>query len=173
MTCASCVARVEEALNSVPGVITANVNLASEKATVEYVEGTEIADLRRAVKDAGYELGTEAETLEDITTASQRETHRIRNRFILAVVLASIIMALMWTPSFTGKLYLLWVLATPVQFWAGWRFYRGMWGALKHRTADMNTLIVIGTSAAYFYSVIAMLFPAIFTAGGLEAHAGR
>ena len=72
---------------AVPGVISANVNLASEKATVEYIEGTEIASLRRAVKEAGYELGSEAETLEDVTTASQREIRRIRNRFILAAVL--------------------------------------------------------------------------------------
>ncbi len=170
MTCASCVARVEQALAGIPGVVSANVNLASEKATVEYVEGTEIADLRRAVKDAGYELGAEAETLEDVTTASQREIKKVRNRFILAVVLAAAIMALMWTPAFTGKPYLLWALATPVQFWAGLRFYRGTWGALKHRTADMNTLIAVGTSAAYFYSVVAVLFPTLFTAGGLEVH---
>jgi Cu+-exporting ATPase len=170
MTCASCVARVEEALKSVPGVVAASVNLASEKATVEYVEETEIADLRRAVKDAGYELGAEAETLEDVTTAAQREIKTVRDRFIVAVVLAAVIMALMWLPSFAGKLYLLWVLATPVQFWAGWRFYRGAWGALKHKTADMNTLIAVGTSAAYFYSVVAVLFPTIFTGGGLEAH---
>ena len=170
MTCASCVARVEEALKSVPGVVTVSVNLASEKATVEYIEGTEIADLRRAVKDAGYELGAEAETLEDVTTASQREIKAVMSRFIVAVALAAIIMALMWVPAFTGKLYLLWVLATPVQFWAGLRFYRGTWGALRHKTADMNTLIAVGTSAAYFYSVVAVLFPTIFTAGGLEAH---
>jgi len=168
MTCASCVTRVEQALSGVPGVISANVNLASEKATVEYIEGTEAADLRRAVKDAGYELGSEAETLEDVTTASQREIRNIRNRFILAAVLAGAIMALMWTPYFIGKLYLLWALATPVQFWAGWRFYRGAWGALKHRTADMNTLIAVGTSAAYFYSMVAVLFPGLFAAGGLE-----
>ena len=74
----------------------------------------------------------------------------------------------MWTPSFAGKPYLLWALATPVQFWAGWRFYRGAWGALRHRTADMNTLIAVGTSAAYLYSVVAVLFPGLFTAGGLE-----
>ncbi len=170
MTCASCVARVEEALNSVPGVVSVNVNLASEKATVEYIEGTEVVDMRQAVKDAGYELGTEAETLEDVATASQREINNVRNRFILAVVLAGAIMALMWMPFFTGKPYLLWALATPVQFWAGLRFYRGAWGALKHRTADMNTLIAVGTSAAYFYSVVAVLFPALFTAGGLEAN---
>ena len=170
MTCAACVSRVEEALSGVPGVVSANVNLASEKATVEYLDGTEFADLRRVVKEAGYELGPEAETLEDVSTAARRETRAVRNRLILAAALAIPIFILMWVPDFAGKVYLLWALATPVQFWAGWRFYRGMWGALKHRTADMNTLIAVGTSAAYFYSVIAVLFPELFTAGGLEAH---
>ena len=168
MTCASCVSRVEQALSSVPGVISANVNLASEKATVEYIEGTELAELRWAVKEAGYELGSEAGTLEDVTTAALREIQATKKRFILAAILASIIMALMWTPFFMGKPYLLWALATPVQFWAGWRFYRGTWGALKHRTADMNTLIAVGTSAAYLYSMVAVLFPGLFATGGLE-----
>ena len=168
MTCAACVARVEEALSSVPGVVSASVNLASEKATVEYTEGTSLADLKQAVKDAGYELGSEAETLEDVTAASQRELRSIRNRFIAAAILAASIMALMWVPSFAGKPYLLWALATPVQFWAGWRFYRGAWGALKHKTADMNTLVAVGTSAAYFYSMIAVLFPGLFAAAEVE-----
>jgi P-type Cu+ transporter len=167
MTCASCVARVEEALKSVPGVVTVAVNLASEKVTVEYLDNVAEADLRRAVKDAGYELGGEAETLEDVTTASRREMINVRNRFIFAVTLAVIIMTLMWTPDFPGKPYLLWALATPVQFWAGWRFYRGAWGALKHRTTDMNTLIAVGTSAAYFYSAVAVLFPSLLTIGGM------
>ena len=169
MTCASCVARVEQALATVPGVISANVNLASEKATVEYMEGTEIASLRQAVREAGYELGSEVETLEDVITASRREIRNIRNRFILAAVLAGTIMALMWTPDFLGKSYLLWALATPVQFWAGLRFYRGAWGALRHRTADMNTLIAVGTSAAYFYSVVAVLAPGLFATAGRSA----
>ena len=168
MTCASCVTRVEVALSSVPGVISASVNLASEKATVEYTDGTDVSDLRRAVKDAGYELGPETERLEDVNVAAQRELRGIRNRFIFAAVLASSIMALMWAPLFAGKPYLLWVLATPVQFWAGWRFYRGAWGALRHRTADMNTLVAVGTSAAYFYSMIAVLFPTLFAASGVE-----
>jgi Cu+-exporting ATPase len=170
MICASCVNRVEQALSSVSGVIFANVNLASEKATIEYVEGTEIADLRRAVKEAGYELGSEAETLEDVTTAAQKEIRIVRNRFIFAAILGLTIMALMWTPVFVGKPYLLWALATPVQFWAGWRFYRGTWGSLRHRTADMNTLIAVGTSAAYLYSMVAVLAPGLFTADGLGPH---
>jgi len=168
MTCASCVARVEKALSGIPGVVSATVNLASEKATVEYIEGVRVADLRQTVKEAGYELGPETETLEDVTTAAQREIRTVRNRFIFAAVFAFLIMALGWGPSFTGKSYLLWTLATPVQFWAGWRFYRGAWGALKHKTADMNTLIAVGISAAYLYSMTAVLFPALFAAAGVE-----
>ncbi len=168
MTCASCIARVEKALLSVPGVISSSVNLASEKATVEYVEGTELADLKRAVKEAGYGLGPEAETLEDVTTAARRESRVVRNRFILAITFGALILVLGFGPSFIGKPYLLWALATPVQFWAGWRFYRGAWGALKHRTTDMNTLIAVGTSAAYLYSVVAILFPGLFVAAGRE-----
>ncbi|MFW6102102.1 MAG: heavy metal translocating P-type ATPase [Chloroflexota bacterium] len=170
MTCASCVARVEEALSSVPGVITANVNLASEKATVEYLEGTGLADMRRAVRDAGYELGPEAQAVEDVTTAAQREIRSIRNRFIIAAILTASIMALSWSPSFVGKSYLLWALATPVQFWAGLQFYRGAWGALKHKTSDMNTLIAVGTSVAYFYSMAVVLFPSLFTTAVVEPH---
>ena len=170
MTCASCVARVEEALSSVPGVISASVNLASEKATVEYLEGTELADLRRAVKDAGYELGPEVQALEDVTTAARREIRALRNRFIVAAILAASIMVLGFIPSFAGQPYLLWALATPVQFWSGWRFYRGAWGALKHKTSDMNTLIAVGTSVAYFYSLTAVVFPSLFATGVLEPH---
>jgi Cu+-exporting ATPase len=170
MTCASCVARVENALSAVPGVISVNVNLASEKATVEYTDDMRVADLQKAVSDAGYELGPEAETLEDVTSASQRELRVVRNRFIAAVILGALIMVLGFIPAvmrqpFTP--YILWALATPVQFWAGWRFYKGMWGALRHRTADMNTLIAVGTSAAYLYSVVAVLFPSLFTSAGL------
>ncbi|MFC2034339.1 heavy metal translocating P-type ATPase [Chloroflexota bacterium] len=168
MTCAACVSRVEEALSSVSGVISANVNLASEKATVEYIEGTEIADLKSAVKEAGYQLGSEAETLQDITTASQHEINALKKRLILAAILSLSIMILMWIPAFTGKAYLLWLMATPVQFWAGWRFYQGALGASRHKTTDMNTLIAVGTSAAYLYSVVAVLFPVIFTVGEIE-----
>ncbi len=168
MTCASCVARVEDALSGVPGVISASVNLASEKATVEYTEDVKFTDLRQAVKEAGYELGAETEILEDITSASQREIRNIRNRFIFAAVIAVSIMALGWGPSFIGKPYLMWLLATPVQFWAGLRFYRGAWGALRHKTADMNTLIALGTSAAYLYSMMAVLFPNLFATAEIE-----
>jgi P-type Cu+ transporter len=169
MTCASCVARVEDALAGVPGVVSVAVNLASEKVTVEYAEGTDLAAMYRAVDDAGYKLGAEAQTLADVSNATRRELAAIRDRFLVSAALAGSIMLIMWlTPDFTLKPYLLWALATPVQFWAGWRFYRGAWGALKHRTADMNTLIATGTSAAYFYSALAVVRPQLFSGAEVE-----
>ena len=169
MHCAVCVGRVEKALNETPGVISAGVNLASENATIEYVEGTELSTLKKAVKDAGFEPGSIAEKPEDVTASAARRTRALRNRLLTAAVLSLMIMVLsMFIPSFTGKPYLLWVLATPVQFWAGLTFYKGAWGALKHKTTDMNTLIAVGTSAAYFYSVVAVLFPGAFISGVIE-----
>lgn len=165
MMCASCVARVEKALQSIPGVFSANVNLASEKATVEYIDESIIPKLRRAVADAGYELGDEVRGLDEVVFASQHEITELRNKFVFALIIALTIMVLNMVPSldFLFKPYLLWILATPVQFWTGLRFYKGAWNATRHRTADMNTLIAIGTSAAYFYSVAAVLFPEFFT----------
>lgn len=168
MTCASCVARVEKALSEVPGVVSAAVNLASEKATVEYDDAVKFATLRQAVRDAGYDLGMETETLEDVTTSARKEIRAIRNRFIFAATLAAIIMVLSMVPMFPTSGYLLWLLATPVQFWAGLRFYRGAWGALKHRTADMNTLVAVGTSSAYLYSMVAVFFPQVFAGANIE-----
>jgi len=168
MHCAACVARVEKALGEVPGVVSANVNLASEKAVVEYGQGVALTDLNRAVRDAGFEPGSAAEAPEDVTAAAARRTKALRNRFITAAVLGGIVMVLSMTPSFTGRPYLLWALATPVQFWAGLGFYKGAWSALRHRTTDMSTLIAVGTSAAYFYSVVAVLFPGAFISGVIE-----
>jgi len=170
MTCAACAARVEKALAGVPGVISSSVNLASEKASVEYIEGTEFAALRQAVRDAGYELVPAAETLEDVTLTAGRETRALKRRVIVATVLGFLILGLGFGASFSGKPYLLWALATPVQFWVGWQFYRGAWGALKHRTSDMNTLVAVGSTAAYAYSMIAVLFPGFFAAPGIQPH---
>ncbi len=161
MTCASCVARVEKSLSEVPGVTLANVNLASETALVEYSDGTSVAELKRAVADAGYELGMEVD-VESGGLSPAGELRRLKIKLAIALSLAAIVMALTMGFDFPGKPYLLWVLATPVQFWAGWQFYRGAWGALKHRTADMNMLIAVGTSAAYFYSVVVVIAPQVF-----------
>ncbi len=168
MSCAGCVSHVEKALRSVNGVISANVNLASEKATMEYLDETTFSELQRAVEKAGYNLGTEAVALEDVSITARRDSLSLRNRFIFAAVVGVSIMLLGWAPGFLLKPYLLWALATPVQFWAGFRFYKGALGAFRHKTADMNTLITVGTSAAYLYSVAAVLFPGLFISAGVE-----
>lgn len=185
MTCASCVANIEKALAKVPGIISANVNLASEKATVEYLAGeASMADFKRAVEDAGYSIRAEVSDEgiaepDAVTAATRREIRALLNKVIFAgtIGLFMLIIAVSefsggwsWLPPFLGNHYLLWALATPVQFWAGWQFYKGLWAGLKHKTANMFTLIAVGTSAAYFYSVTAILFPGFFTTGGRGAN---
>ena len=169
MSCASCVSRVEKSLQDLPGVVSVSVNLASNRAAVEHIKDADIPAMLHAVADAGYkvELVTAEEGRTD--TASQRETSQLRTQFIFSLCVAAVIMALSMTSllDYAWKPYLLWALATPVQFWAGLRFYKGAWGALKHRAADMNTLIAVGTSAAYFYSVAVVLFPHFFSAAGI------
>ena len=176
MTCASCAARVEKALRSVAGVELANVNFAAEKATIEFdPEVTGVADFRHAVEEAGYGIGREAPTqgAEDADVSGRAEIVRVRNKMVAALVLGVVIFLgsfrdwFPWVPGFLNNWYLLWALATPVQFWAGWQFYKGAVSSARHLSANMNTLIAVGTSAAYAYSVAAILFPSLFAAEGL------
>jgi P-type Cu+ transporter len=163
------VIHVEHALRGVEGVQSANVNLANEKATVEYVgDGIKPEDLVFAVEDAGYGL---VEATDDGATEEiqEQEYKRLKTNVIGAAILTALIlvgslphMLGFMLPFPIGWLNLgLLALATPVQFWAGWRFYGGAWGALKHGTANMNTLVVMGTSAAYLYSAVATLAPGL------------
>ena len=178
MSCASCVGRVERALGMVPGVLDANVNLANERATAEYLAGeVDPRDLKTAVEGAGYGVLGEEEGSgpED---AHEREYAKLRGDFLLAAALTVLIIIGSLPTMFgfeppvpMGLLNLgLWALATPVQFWAGRRFYRGAWGALRHGQANMNTLVVMGTSAAYLYSVVATLAPQLFAAGRADVY---
>src|SRR5215212_2907157 len=177
MTCASCVGRVEQALGKVPGVLTASVNRATERATVVYLAGeVGLRNLEKAVEGAGYGVVREEEsTVED---SREREYGKIRADFVLAAALTALIllgslphMLGFMLPVPIGWLNLgLLLLATPVQFWAGRRFYRGAWGALKHRQANMNALVVMGTSAAYLYSAVATLAPGLFAAGRADVY---
>jgi Cu+-exporting ATPase len=182
MTCASCASRIEGALSEIPEVVSASVNLASEKATVEYLAGqVTMRELRKAVEGSGYSItaeegASEAES-DSLAEASRRETRTLRKKFLVAgaigvFMLLNVISELStgWMPSFLANRYLMWVLATPVQFWAGWQFYKGLWAGLKHKTANMNTLIAIGTSVAYIYSAAVILFPEFIAEGGREAH---
>ena len=163
MTCAACVSHVESALTDVQGVESATVNLATERATVEYVQGvTGIADLRHAVQDSGYSATAigDGEFDEDSTP---RRLRALKVKFVFGLAVAAVIMALMALPAAHTLIpfnmdFLLLALATPVQFWAGRGFYTSAWSAARHLTSNMNTLIAVGTSVAYTYSVAVTLF---------------
>ena len=160
MTCASCVLHLEKALSRVEGVTSAGVNLATERATVEYLPAvTGIEEMRYAVEDAGYEVAQVTEDPYDYAS-TRRDVSALRNKSLFSLAVAAVIMLLMflpaaddWSPLWLNFLFL--GMATPVQFWAGRQFYTGAWGALKHRTSNMNTLIALGTSVAFFYSLAA------------------
>ena len=193
MTCASCVNRITRFLQMVDGVEDANVNLAAESATVRFDPArVGIQGLAGAVEAAGYvarvEQAATADHDADVAEAAESRLERdaaaaahlagLRRRLTVAAILTLPILGglarMTIAPSLpailTHPLFQL-ALATPVQFWAGWPFYAGAWTALKHRAADMNTLIAVGTSAAYLHSVAAILFPSFFEAVGLAGEA--
>ena len=184
MTCASCVGRVERALRKVPGVASASVNLATETASVEYLPGVASVDhLRAAVEGAGYTV-PEASPGED-PVARQERTQREEERALLTrlrvgVVLGVPLLLLSHWELFAGHgglpvspfilAFVQFLLATPIQFYVGARFYRAAWVVARHGSTDMNTLVVLGTSVAYLYSGIAAFFPSLVTAEGLAVH---
>ena len=170
MSCASCVNTVEEAVGELDGVLSASVNLVTEKLTVRYdPQRVRVAQIKKAVVDAGYEV-IEAQTLDLEKEMREKETRRQRSLLALSLVLAVPTMLIMLIMDFTdlwhhflmewGNL-IMFALATPVQFIAGYQFYIGAYKALRNRTANMDTLIAVGTSAAYFYSVAVIFAPGL------------
>ncbi|KVW94633.1 metal ABC transporter ATPase, partial [Thiobacillus denitrificans] len=162
MTCASCSARVEKALDKVPGVLGASVNLATEKATVKVVQGTSAATLIAAVERAGYGAQLPQPTGE----APVAPVRALPDWWPVAL---AITLSLPLVIPMFGNLFgvhwmlpgwLQWLLATPVQFWLGARFYRAGWKALRAGSGNMDLLVAVGTSAAYGLSVYLLLTPA-------------
>lgn len=167
MTCAACSAAVERALKKVGGVVSANVNLATARAHVEYAEGSlDESSLKDAVVNAGYQV------IEDSGESKVPEAGRekddaaaLKLRLAVSAALSVLIMAGGMLPaglSGTQVHVALLVLATPVQFWAGLGFYRGAYKTLSHGSANMDVLIATGTSAAYFYSAAVTFMPGLF-----------
>lgn len=171
MDCAACSLRVETAVRGLPGVVDAAVNFATESLTVTYLpESVSPAELARAVAAAGnyaLVLPQEGERSETpgvaLEVRRERDIRRLKIKFAVALAVGVILLLMMLIPerslSLQSQWYIMFALATPVQFWAGRQFYRGAWAALRHRTSDMNTLIAVGTSAAYLYSAVVTFFP--------------
>ncbi len=172
MECASCVAKVEGAVKKVEGVSSVSVNLATEKAAVEYdSRKTSLGKIAEAIEGIGYDVIKEEIGLKAQQERRRLELDKLSKVLAVSALLTVPIVVLSVVPVLPEQLlnYLLLVLATPVQFWAGYRFYRGFFLATKHRTADMNTLIAVGTSAAYFYSAAVAVLPEFFRGAGLSA----
>jgi len=167
MTCTSCAATIERTLQSrVPGVIHASVNFATEKAVVEFVAGAvTVRELIKAIEDAGYGVVEAPEgELEDAEAAARQAEIRDQTRkFWTGVVFSTPLFALSMARDF-GVLgawshapwvnWLMFALATPVQFYVGWDYYVGGWKSLKNGAANMDVLVAMGSSVAYVYSVI-------------------
>lgn len=177
MTCASCVDKVEKSLKGLNGVISAHVNLASERATVEYIPSlVGMADFKLAVSSAGDYKVLEEEREDQERLARERYYSQLKRRFIISAVLTAAILLGSMKHFFPGLRnlpsaevnYVLFLLTLPVLFWAGRQFFRGAWGALKHFSADMNTLVAVGTSAAFLYSSVATFYPSLFARSGLK-----
>jgi len=177
MHCAACVGRVERALTSVPGVEQASVNLATEQATVSFDPGRANIDaLKAAVAAAGYELADPRAGTTPVDDAEQAareaEQRSQRARLIVGVLLSLPVLLggmahlLPWVPAVLRNPWVQLVLTTPVQFWVGWQFHRGFLHDLRYRNASMATLVSVGTSAAYFFSVAVTLWPHAFPQHG-------
>jgi P-type Cu+ transporter len=185
MTCASCVNRIERFLNRTPGVEVATVNLATETATIRYHPAVADRDaLVRAVEASGYDVRATpkvepagpapslAAQLAGDDLARARAARGLLLRALVSIAVALGIMALMFAPqtvlSMTELNRLVLLPATFVQFWAGGRFYRAAWRAARHGAANMDTLVAVGTTAAWAYSVVVTLWPTLVESAGIE-----
>ena len=172
MHCAACAQRIEGALRKAEGVADANVNFAAEQAWVEFDEAqTTVDGIIEVIEAAGY--GAVPAAFGDAARGrGEDELRGLLSRLVVAAVGAVLIAAAPHVPLLPpgARPWVLLALATPVQFWAGWPFYRGFWAALRARFADMNTLIAVGTSAAYFYSVVVTVAPSLVARAGAESH---
>jgi cation transport ATPase/YHS domain-containing protein len=179
---ASCVTFIEESLLATPGVLHATVNIVTQEADVEHIAGeATLAQLRAAIEAVGYQTETQSKetTPEDAEEASRKAEYRdLRNRFTFAAILAAIVLALTFgkfipllkTIPDQINLIIMFALTTPVLFWSGSRFFIGAWSTFKHHSADMNTLIALGTGAAYLYSTVTAFLPGLLPEGLREVY---
>ncbi|HEY7862335.1 MAG TPA: cation transporter, partial [Thermoanaerobaculia bacterium] len=161
MHCASCVATIEKALGAVPGVAAASVNLATARADVSG-SGLEASRLIAAVRESGYEaaLAEDADAAAAMDARSARESRDLLRRVIVAAVLTAPVLVLsMGGIALPARDLICFALTLPVFFWCGQPFLSGMVRTLQHRTANMDTLVGLGTSAAFLLSTAVALFP--------------
>ena len=173
MTCANCAMTIERTLNKkVPGVVAASVNFAAERAHVEYIPSmANLDEMIAAIEKAGYGAIRPDDTLEGEDAELAARNAEIRNqtrKFLVGLLFTTPLFILsmgrdfglfgLWSHAFWVN-WLFWALATPVQFYTGWDYYTGGFKSLKNRSANMDVLVALGSSVAYFYSFALLLFP--------------
>ncbi|WP_055076493.1 heavy metal translocating P-type ATPase [Pseudanabaena sp. 'Roaring Creek'] len=180
MHCASCASSIQSATRSISGVVSSNVNFATEEAVVEFDENkTSASAIQKVIKDIGYEaiLPDQVDGDSDKKarlTENQDLTRKVWVGGVISVVLVTGVLSMMTgiqiplIPDWLHNPWLQLVLALPVQFWCGSSFYTGAWKAFKNHTATMDTLIALGTLAAFSYSVTVTLNPSFFVSQGLK-----
>lgn len=178
MTCASCVRHVEQAIGQVPGIESVKVNLATERALVRGTINLEA--IRNAVEESGYGIG-QAESQELAAQAEGQDAEAVErareasNKFLRAIVSLAIgvpmMIAMLVDLPIERRIlyYVFFAFATPVQFWAGWSFYKGAWQALRHGSMNMNTLVAAGTTVAYLFSVFVTFLPGVAVSWGMAS----
>jgi len=175
MHCASCVYTTEKALKKVPGVEDAVVNLATSKASVTYNSNScTPQDMAESVAKTGYTLELEEKSESVEKEEKEKEQKDLRNKVVVSLTAGALILwgsfpGIMNTaPAILQNFWVQFLLATPVQFWAGSAFYRATVPALRHRTANMDTLVALGTTVAYLYSVMVTIFPQVTKSIGIH-----
>ncbi|MBN3884540.1 MAG: copper-translocating P-type ATPase [Nostoc sp. JL34] len=186
MSCAACANNIEKAIRSVSGVIDCNVNFGAEQATIKYDRSlANLEKIQTAIASAGYSCDSlQEELLSEEDDAEKASRQALQRQLSLKVVVGGVIsiflllgslpmmtgLNLPLIPSFLQNSWVQLVLTTPVVFWCGGSFYQNGWKSLKRHTATMDTLIALGTSAAYLYSLFVTIFPKFFIAQGLIPH---
>ncbi|KKS64106.1 MAG: Cation-transporting ATPase [Candidatus Daviesbacteria bacterium GW2011_GWA1_42_6] len=167
MHCASCVRGVEEAIKKVPGVSDVSVSLPAETAMVEFdLEKVDDEKVFSAVSGIGYQAALKDNAgSDDLEKEKNKDLTRLKKKVVVSLFFGALIF---WGSLVGQNFFLQLILATIVQFWAGLGFYKATLPALRHRTANMDTLITIGTSAAYGFSAVATLFPGLIAQAGIE-----
>lgn len=167
MSCAACAARIERELNKIGDIREARVNFPLKKAIILPKREIELKEVISIIRDIGYDVDLEA----DVTIRAKKEETELKRDFIWSACFSAVVMVFsMWMvlPNMQHQNFALLVLTTPVQFFFGLRFHRSTILNLRHFTADMNTLISVGTSAAFFYSAFVTFFPHVIMAAGME-----
>ena len=173
MSCASCAVRTEKFVNTLPGIKSASVNFADTSLMVEFIpDEITPSEMKKAIQSIGYDIIIDEANSQELKEEAQLNYFKtIRNNTIGAAALSiPLLVIAMFLMNIPYSNYIMMALATPVVFWFGRQFPTGAWKQLKHRSANMDTLVALSTGIAYFYSAFITLFPDLFNKEGMHGH---